>query len=537
MTHVERLYRTPGATILFGVVLLTCISLGALAVAPTRVQADIVASGTSTSWSTSGAIFVFDDVSYDVFGMPVDFGTAAQSMTFSITAANNNVWSGTFTSQASGAIMAAGSGYFVCPGDCLAPSPPYIASLVGTLDVSGSAFSGLQADLTYSIDGTIDLAAGPPPVGTFGINAFQSATTPASAPGCSGTDCSVQVDVPPTTVLNGATGEQVSVSANLSFPAVTAAGDTTVIGLSNVAAALPSNFAFNDGVTFLDITTTATVDTSSAPITVCVDYGIAGTVVDPSMLRLLHAQSGTWVDVTTSLDTGTHTICGAVSGLSPFAVASELPPTTTSSSTSTTSSATTSTTFLGHTILGKSLLVKDPQPGVDPSLRRIVVMGKALASDDSLVGDPVVDGATLQVIAHGATGSVQTFTLPPGAALPRGTGWKALGNPPIGYLYTDAAGTNGPVKTAEIKKSKTGVLILRAVILGKLGQGLQPHIVVLPPNPGTDGGAIFTIGEGGSYCVSFGGPAGGQVTNNAGKLFKVTSTDSSPMTEAGCAVP
>ncbi|HVY62938.1 MAG TPA: hypothetical protein VHF22_14870, partial [Planctomycetota bacterium] len=41
-----------------------------------------------------------------------------------------------------------------------------------------------------------------------------------------------------------------------------------------------------------------------------------------SRLRILHydAAAGAWVDVTTGVDTASHTVCGSVSSLSPFAI-------------------------------------------------------------------------------------------------------------------------------------------------------------------------------------------------------------------------
>jgi hypothetical protein len=123
-------------------------------------------------------------------------------------------------------------------------------------------------------------------------------------------------------MYNRAIGQQVAVSATVTLPDVTAAGTTTVTAISNVAAQLASNFQFSSTATFLDVSTTASVDTSGGPITVCVKYDIAGTVPDPTLLRLLHAEAGAWVDVTTSVDPTTQTICGQVASLSPFGVAS-----------------------------------------------------------------------------------------------------------------------------------------------------------------------------------------------------------------------
>src|SRR5437867_1181243 len=182
-----------------------------------------------------------------------------------------------------------------------------------------------------------------------------------------------------------------------------------------------------------------------------------------------------------------------------------------------------------QTVRGKNFLVKDPKPGVDASKRGIGVVATESASNDSLVGNPLANGATVEIIANGTNPGDQVFTLPAGAAGPGVPGWKALGNPVAGYMYKDAAGVNGPVKTALIKKAGNGAFIVIVNIKGALGPGAQPHITVLPPAPGTDGGMRFTIGGGGdSYCVAFGGAAGGKVINapakgTPNKLFKIVA--------------
>jgi hypothetical protein len=80
---------------------------------------------------------------------------------------------------------------------------------------------------------------------------------------------------------------------------------------------------------FFDITTTATF---SGPITVCSQYpdldqdGIVdGTNIPEAKLRVLHKpdNSSDFQDVTASLDTGTNTICGSVTSLSPFVIATD----------------------------------------------------------------------------------------------------------------------------------------------------------------------------------------------------------------------
>src|SRR5262245_12688905 len=89
-------------------------------------------------------------------------------------------------------------------------------------------------------------------------------------------------------------------------------------------------------------------------------------------------------------------------------------------------------------VLGKSFVVKDPAPGLDASYRSLVISGKERTSNDGIVGDPVTNGATLEVVANGATSAAQLFVLPAGASMNGSAGWRALGSPVFGYSYQDS---------------------------------------------------------------------------------------------------
>ncbi|HEV7733482.1 MAG TPA: hypothetical protein VGR62_15045 [Candidatus Binatia bacterium] len=109
------------------------------------------------------------------------------------------------------------------------------------------------------------------------------------------------------------------------------------------------------------------------------------------------------------------------------------------------------------------------------------------------------------------------------------------------YTYKDAKGIHGPVKAVSLRIASNHTLSIKVTIKGDLGPGPQPHVAVVPPTPGTDGGVRFTINGtgGGSYCVSFGGTAGGQVTNSPtgsdpDKTFRIASTGAFPTSETGC---
>src|SRR5262249_15523491 len=192
-------------------------------------------------------------------------------------------------------------------------------------------------------------------------------------------------------------------------------------------------------------------------------------------------------------------------------------------------------------VRGKVLVVKDPAPGRDPSHRSLVVFGKERTSNDTVVGDPVTNGATLEIVANGATSTDQLFILPAGVSVNGSAGWRALCRPVFGYSYQDSRGTNGPVKAALIARAGRQFMI-EVVLKGAPGPGPQPHITVVPPAPGTDGGMVFTINGGDTYCVAFGGRAGGKVLNTPSgsipnKVFKVVSSPAMPTKAAGCPTP
>jgi hypothetical protein len=100
-------------------------------------------------------------------------------------------------------------------------------------------------------------------------------------------------------------------------------GGTTTLEVIDPAAvpadqALPSGFTLGDPPVYFEITTTATF---TGPVTVCFSY--AGVTFAGGAPRLLHYDDAldTWVDITTSVDAATTTVCGLTSSFSPFAIA------------------------------------------------------------------------------------------------------------------------------------------------------------------------------------------------------------------------
>jgi hypothetical protein len=106
-----------------------------------------------------------------------------------------------------------------------------------------------------------------------------------------------------------------STQVTLTFANVTVPGSTS---LTTTETGTPPPTGFKLGVppVYYNLSTTSVF---SGPVTLCVNY--TGTsFTNPSQLRLFHNESGTWIDVTTSVDTATMTICGTVTSFSPFAV-------------------------------------------------------------------------------------------------------------------------------------------------------------------------------------------------------------------------
>jgi len=170
-----------------------------------------------------------------------------------------------------------------------------------------------------------------------------------------------------------------------------------------------------------------------------------------------------------------------------------------------------------QTVLGKVIVVKDPGTA---EKRKVVVKAAEIGSDDTVVGDPTTSGAVLTIRADGTSPSEATWTLPTGTNAKGKPFWA--GDATKGFKYVDSQGENGPVKIAQLKRTKSGVFKMKMIVLGKLGA-----ISVLPPADGTAGCALLELGGGDSYSVRF---ADGNVANNGSKLFKV----SNPATEGTC---
>src|SRR5262245_52193219 len=115
-----------------------------------------------------------------------------------------------------------------------------------------------------------------------------------------------------------------------------------------------------------------------------------------------------------------------------------------------------------QTILGDTLQLKNPST---PEKRKVVGKAKEKTSTNTIVGDPTIGGGSLTVRANGGIPSEQTFPLPQGTSTITGKQFWA-GDPVKGYKYKDPKGENGPIKTAQIKKSGSGLFRIKAVGTG-----------------------------------------------------------------------
>ena len=175
--------------------------------------------------------------------------------------------------------------------------PPFVqgttSEVIVTVDRINHALASQVAFRCYDVAGnwrnigtTIPAGEIPPPL----------PNTPASSP--AGSPVEVTVD-----------------GATITFDNVEAGGDTTVTE-SDMGPPSPNFEVSCTPPVYYDITTTATY---SGLIEICLTYD--DTVCDESDLHLFHYEGGTWEDVTTSVDTVANIICGEVSDLSKFVLA------------------------------------------------------------------------------------------------------------------------------------------------------------------------------------------------------------------------
>jgi hypothetical protein len=168
-------------------------------------------------------------------------------------------------------------------------------------------------------------------------------------------------------------------------------------------------------------------------------------------------------------------------------------------------------------ILGRSLTLRNPS-GDEPQ-RTIVAQGQETPTDigPAVIGDPTISGATLRIIASGTMNSDETFVLD-------AAGWRPFGGyrARLGYLYLGPTGADGdPVRKVLLNRTPQGKALFKVILRGTLG---TQDLDVVPPNQGIEGVVVLTINGGGStYCMGFGGAAGGTETRDDAGQWRISS--------------
>jgi hypothetical protein len=171
-----------------------------------------------------------------------------------------------------------------------------------------------------------------------------------------------------------------------------------------------------------------------------------------------------------------------------------------------------------QTIKGSQLLVKNPNL---PQNRKITGKAKETGSPNTIVGDPIANGAMLTITASGTTTTMQTFGLLPGTSFTTNKPFWS-GDATKGFRYRDPKGENSAVKTLQIRKTASGVFTLKVVASGRINV-----VNVQPPDTGSGGCLLLAIVGGDSYSVNF---ASATFTNKGAVLFKAKN----PTAEGTC---
>ena len=159
------------------------------------------------------------------------------------------------------------------------------------------------------------------------------------------------------------------------------------------------------------------------------------------------------------------------------------------------------------------LMVRNPAPSGDMLKRKVIFKSQGgSGSTNTIVGDPVVNGATLHVTLSG--GADQCFDLP-------ASGWSPIGL--LGFKYKDFDGPGAAI-SASIKKTTMGVFIIKAKLAGRVG---PLDIVPQAATAGFD--TNLSLGGGDEYCSGGATPSG---STNTDKVYGVKNVPA----PAGCGV-
>ncbi len=189
--------------------------------------------------------------------------------------------------------------------------------------------SQVEVDMFNTSDGTKVGHSGE----TFPVDFVALAATGASEQATVGLNAPVDIATNPGCGSNTPTGSNVSVSpkdpttgtspVTVTFSNVTQAGQTSVTTGSSGPAS-PAGFELGNPPTIYDVTTTAIF---AGTAMICINYSGITFTGSP---QLYHYVNGVWAQITTTVDTVNHVVCGTTSSFSPFAIFSssgDQPPT------------------------------------------------------------------------------------------------------------------------------------------------------------------------------------------------------------------
>jgi hypothetical protein len=212
----------------------------------------------------------------------------------------------------------------VSGGDVTATLGSPFSTFVAATNAAGFGATGLPAGL--QINGvTGEISGTPAAVGFFPVTV--SATNSYGDPKSATLNLTV-VSVVPTTAGSGVTiTPEVPPGTppmSMTFDSVTSGGATTVAALdAETAPPPPGGFQLGSEPLYYEIKTQAVLGPNTS-VTICFNY--AGVDFGGQTPRLFHYVNGAWVDITSSVDAATTTLCGTTSSFSPFAIFSSATP-------------------------------------------------------------------------------------------------------------------------------------------------------------------------------------------------------------------
>lgn len=157
-------------------------------------------------------------------------------------------------------------------------------------------------------------------------------------------------------------------------------------------------------------------------------------------------------------------------------------------------------------VRGRRLVVREGPSG-EPS-RKVVIVGREASADEPVPAFTL--GANLRVELDGASTQSQLYFLP-------ANGWTSTAR---GQRF-QGTGSN-PVQEVLIETDGTQPIRIRVVLRGDVG---STPLNLVPPDPGS-GGSMTLAGRGDTYCVVLGGAAGGTITANTERTFRMRGATS-----------